>query len=38
MAQAPAQAQAQIVNINGRSGFTYDSGGSDPAPQPGQLR
>lgn len=29
-------AQAQIVNIDATHGFTYDGGGSDPAPQPGQ--
>lgn len=31
-----ANAQAQVVNIDSRYGFTYDSGGSDPAPLPGQ--
>ena len=30
-----AQAQS-IVNIDSTHGFTYDSGGSDPAPVPGQ--
>jgi hypothetical protein len=29
-------AQAQIVNIDATHGFTYDGGGSDPAPVPGQ--
>lgn len=28
--------QAQIVNIDATHGFTYDGGGSDPAPLPGQ--
>ncbi|MBN8491084.1 MAG: PEP-CTERM sorting domain-containing protein [Burkholderiales bacterium] len=29
-------AQAQVVNIDATHGFTYDGGGSDPAPVPGQ--
>lgn len=29
-------AQAQVINIDSRYGFTYDTGGSDPAPLPGQ--
>ena len=33
---AAAAAQAQIVNIDATHGFTFDGGGSDPAPQPGQ--
>jgi hypothetical protein len=33
---AAAGAQAQIINIDATHGFTYDGGGSDPAPQPGQ--
>lgn len=33
---AAAAAQAQIVNIDASHGFTYDRGGSDPAPLPGQ--
>lgn len=28
--------QAQVVNIDATHGFTYDGGGSDPAPVPGQ--
>ena len=31
-----APAQAVIVNIDASHGFTYDTGGSDPAPLPGQ--
>lgn len=31
-----APAQAIIVNIDASHGFTYDAGGSDPAPLPGQ--
>lgn len=31
-----APAQAIIVNIDATHGFTYDAGGSDPAPLPGQ--
>jgi hypothetical protein len=33
---ATTLAQAQIVNIDATHGFTFDRGGSDPAPQPGQ--
>lgn len=33
---ATGAAQAQIVNIDATHGFTYDGGGSDPAPVPGQ--
>lgn len=29
-------AEAAIINIDKRYGFTYDGGGSDPAPVPGQ--
>lgn len=35
LAAAGASAQT-IVNIDATHGFTYDWGGSDPAPQPGQ--
>jgi hypothetical protein len=32
---AATLAQAVVVNIDATHGFTYDGGGSDPAPQPG---
>lgn len=33
---AAATAQAQLLNIDASHGFTFDGGGSDPAPLPGQ--
>lgn len=33
---ASSVASAQIINIDSSHGFTYDGGGSDPAPLPGQ--
>jgi PEP-CTERM motif len=33
---AVSAVEAQIVNIDATHGFTYDTGGSDPAPVPGQ--
>jgi hypothetical protein len=33
---AAVPSHAVVVNIDASHGFTYDGGGSDPAPQPGQ--